>query len=106
MSEVRVVLTTAPDDAVARTLAHTLVDEGWVACASLVPGVSSIYRWEGSVRTDAEILLVLKCSSDRLAGLQDRLSELHPYEVPEFLALPVVAGLPAYLRWVVGEGGE
>lgn len=101
MSEpIVVLLSTWPDADQARAAAHTLVDEKLAACGNLVPAVESIYRWEGKVETAAEALLILKTTSARSPALTARLRELHPYEVPEILALPVSDGLPAYLRWV------
>lgn len=104
---VRLVLTTCPDEATARSIALALVDDRLAACGNVVPGLTSIYRWMGSIETDAEVLLLLKTTVDRLPELSDRLAELHPYEVPELLAIEIPAGAPGYLRWVVEEtGGE
>jgi periplasmic divalent cation tolerance protein len=98
---VRVVWVTAPDVETATRIARTLVEERWIACANLVPGVRSIYRWQGRVEDEAEVLLVMKTSSDRCEALAARVKELHPYELPEVIALPVVGGSGAYLDWVV-----
>jgi periplasmic divalent cation tolerance protein len=100
-----VVLVTAPDRQQARTLARTLVGEGLVACANLVDGVTSIYRWEEQVQEDVEVLLVLKTSEARLPALCDRLEALHPYDVPEVLALPVAHANAGYLSWVLDACG-
>ena len=106
-TDVRTVLATAPDDATASALADALVREGLAACVSLVPGVVSVYRWQGEVRRDAEVLLVMKTSAARVAALCERLVFLHPYEVPEVLSLAVDDGHPPYLAWVREEtGGE
>jgi periplasmic divalent cation tolerance protein len=96
----RLVLTTAanPDDA--RRLARTLVEERLAACATLIPAAESIYRWEGRIESAAETLLLLKTAPDQLAALQARLHELHPYDTPEFLVLPVEAGSDRYLAWL------
>lgn len=101
--EVRVVLTTCPDESSASRLARTLVEERLAACGNVVPGLRSIYRWEGEVRDDPEALLVLKVATSGLAELADRLVALHPYDVPELVALPVERGTAAYLEWVVEE---
>ncbi len=98
---VRVVWVTAPDVETATRIARTLVEERWIACANLVPGVRSIYRWQGRVEDEAEVLLVMKTSADRCEALAARVKELHPYELPEVIALPVVGGSGAYLDWVV-----
>jgi len=96
----RIVLTTAasPDDA--RRLGRALVEERLAACATLIPAAESIYNWEGRVESATETLLLLKTGADQLAALEARLLELHPYETPEFLVLPVEAGGAAYLAWM------
>src|SRR5262245_35586645 len=103
MTDARVVLMTAPDRATAESLAQRLVGERLAACANLVSGLASIYRWEGRVERADEILLILKTEADRIPALIARAAELHPYDVPEILALPVEAGLAAYLSWVRAE---
>lgn len=100
----RVVLMTAPDADVAEGMARTLVEEGLAACATLLPGVVSIYRWQGTVERQDEVQVILKTGAPRVEALLARAAQLHPYDVPELLVLPVVAGLPAYLAWVEGEG--
>ena len=100
---VMVVLVTAPDAETGARLARSLVEERLAACANLVPGVRSIYRWEGRVQEDAEVLLVLKTRAERVDALAARVSELHPYDMPEVVALPAVGGSRAYLDWVRGE---
>jgi len=102
-SSVRVVLTTLPSAEAAETLGASLVEERLAACTSVVPGVTSIYRWEGELRRDAEALLVIKTTADGVAALTGRLVELHPYDVPEVLALPVGEGHAPYLDWVRSE---
>ena len=101
--EVRVVLVTVPDMDTGLRLVRRLVEEGLVACGNVIPGVTSVYRWEGKVQEDPEALVVLKTAEKRLAGLQARVMELHSYEVPELLVLPVAGGYDPYLRWVVDE---
>ena len=99
---VRVVLVTAPSGEVAAALAHAVVEERLAACGNIVPGLRSIYRWQDEVRDEPEVLLLLKTTAGRVAALTHRITELHPYEVPEVLALPVSAGLGSYLSWVEG----
>lgn len=99
----RVVLTTAADLEEANRLAQTLVEERLVACATLVPAVQSIYRWQGEVETSTETLLVLKTSAEHLAPLEKRLHALHSYKTPEFLVLKVESGSTAYLDWLQGN---
>ena len=96
---------TAPDAEVAERLARTLVDERLAACANIVPGVVSVYRWEGEVQRDSEVLVILKTSAEVLDDLESRAVELHPYDVPEVLALPVRGGHEPYLDWVRAEVG-
>ena len=96
----RVVLTTAADADEATRLAHTLVEERLVACATLIRSVRSIYRWQGEVEDSTEILLLLKTGPDQIAALQTRLHALHSYKTPEFLVLRVESGSQGYLEWL------
>jgi periplasmic divalent cation tolerance protein len=102
-SDVQVTLVTAPDEDVARRIARALVEEGLAACVNLVPGVRSVYRWRGAVQEDVEVLLVVKSRADRAEALGARVRALHPYDLPEVLALPTAGGSAAYLDWVRGE---
>ncbi|HAM55337.1 MAG: cation tolerance protein CutA [Candidatus Rokubacteria bacterium GWC2_70_24] len=95
-----VVLVTAPSADAALSLGRALVDERLAACVSVVPGITSIFAWEGKREEAAEALLVIKTESRRYAALEQRVLELHPYSVPEVLALTVEAGSPAYVQWV------
>lgn len=103
---VRVVLVTAPDSESGASIARKLVQERLVACVNLLPAVRSIYRWEGRVEDDGEVLLVIKTSAARCDAVAGRVKDLHPYELPEVIALPVVGGSPGYLDWVVRESEE
>ena len=98
-----VVLSTFPSEARAAEIARTLVDARLAACVNLVTGVRSIYRWQGAVEEASEVLAVIKTTSERVEALRSRLVELHPYEVPEVLALPVTGGHAGYLAWVASE---
>ena len=104
--EVVVVLTTVPDRQSGERLAGTLVDERRVACGNLVDGVTSIYRWEGAVETTSELLLLLKTRRELVPALFERVAQLHPYEVPELVVLPVDAVSHAYSRWIREETTE
>ena len=95
-----IVLTTLPADADAAAFGRTLVEERLAACVNVLPAMDSVFRWEGRVEQDAERQVVLKTSRDRTAALWDRIRELHPYEVPEFVVLPILDGSDAYLRWL------
>ena len=98
--EVLVCLCACPDPAMARGLGRALVEERLAACVQVLPGVESVYRWDGAVETATETLLILKTTRARHEALQARLVALHPYDVPELVTWPAVAGLPAYLHWV------
>lgn len=97
-----VVLSTCPDRERALAIARALVEEGLAACVNVVDGVRSIYRWQGAVHDDAEVLCVAKTTAGRFEALKARLVALHPYEVPEVIALPVSAGHAPYLEWLSG----
>ena len=97
------VLTTWPAATDHAAFASALVEERLAACVNVIAGVRSIYRWQGRVCDDREDLLVIKTGADRLEALTARLKEIHPYEVPEVLALPVEAGAQAYLDWLTAE---
>lgn len=103
MTHARIVFTTLPSAEQAAALARTLVEEGLAACGNVVPAVRSIYRWQGKLQDDAEALLLLKTRADLVAALESRLRELHPYEVPELLAVAVDAGFRGYLDWIEGS---
>ena len=99
-TDVRVCLCTCPDLAGAQTLAEALVEDGLAACVKLVPGVLSIYRWDGRTERAQEVQLIIKTTATRLPALMDRVRTSHPYDCPELIALDAVAGLPGYLDWV------
>jgi periplasmic divalent cation tolerance protein len=94
------VTTTLPDRALAERLAAQLVQERLAACAQVLGPVASTYRWEGAVETAEEWYCHLKTTLERVPALRLRIVALHPYEVPEIIALPIVDGEPAYLRWI------
>ncbi|WP_425600443.1 divalent-cation tolerance protein CutA [Luteimonas salinisoli] len=96
-------LCACPDGDVADRIAAALVDERLAACVSVLPGVRSVYRWEGAVQREAEVLLLAKTAPARLQALTARVVELHPYELPEVIAVESAGGLPAYLDWIARE---
>jgi periplasmic divalent cation tolerance protein len=98
---VLIALCTCPETAVAEHIAEALVGEGLAACVNALPGLTSVYRWHGKVQRDSEVLLVIKTTQDRLHELTERVRRLHPYELPEIIAVPVCGGLPDYLQWVI-----
>ena len=101
-----VVLCSCPDGAVAARIAAALVEEGLAACVNRTAGVRSTYSWQGALCDEAEVMLTIKTLSTRYPALEARIRALHPYEVPEIIALPVVAGSTGYLDWVAqGSSG-
>ena len=102
-SQPLVALTTLGSAEDARRLVRDLVTERLVACGSVLPGVTSTYRWQGAVQEEAEVLVVLKTTSARWDALRDAVRQRHPYEVPELLALPVTHALEPYAAWLAQE---
>lgn len=96
----RIVLTTAANADEAGRLGRTLVEERLAACATVIPGAHSIYRWRGEIESSSECLLLLKTSPDKLAALEIRLHEIHSYQTPEFIVLNVESGSSQYLEWL------
>jgi periplasmic divalent cation tolerance protein len=103
MTDTLLVFTTLPSADKAAELAKALVEERLAACANLLPAIRSIYRWQGKLQDENEVLLLLKTRAEHLERLKLRILELHPYEVPEVLAVPVEAGYQPYLDWLAGE---
>lgn len=99
----RVLLVTHPDVDTARSIARQLVEEQLLACANVIPGVTSIYRWQGEVQEDGEVLMVAKTLAGHLHELEQRLLELHPYDTPQFVVLDVDHVEQRYLDWLVGS---
>ena len=102
-TDATVVLTTVASEPEAVTFVRELLDRRLIACGTLVPGARSIYRWQGKIADESEVLLLLKTRSARVEALQEAFGELHPYKVPEFLVLSVDTGLEKYLDWINGE---
>jgi periplasmic divalent cation tolerance protein len=98
--DILLVLSTFPDAATARRIGRELVEQRCAACANILPQVESIYWWEEKIENATETLVLFKTSAERYQALQTTLRQLHPYEVPEIIALPLDQGLPAYLSWV------
>jgi len=98
-------LTTAPSAETAKRLVRTLVEQRLVACGTVLPGAASTYWWHGAVTEEEEVVVVLKTTAARWAALASALPALHPYEVPELVALPVVGGYRPYLDWLRTETG-
>jgi periplasmic divalent cation tolerance protein len=100
MTDAILVLVTAPTVDKAAELARALVEEQLAACGNVVPGLRSIYRWEGKVHDESEVLLILKTRAPLFEALRRRVVELHPYQCPEVLRLGVEAGHEPYLQWI------
>lgn len=107
-----VVFSTAPDEDVASNIAAELVERKLAACVNILGSIHSVYWWEGQVQNDPEVLMIVKTDADHLEELTGAILELHPYDTPEVVALPIVGGAPAYLAWIkdslggAGEQGE
>lgn len=99
--EALIAFTTFPTPELARATVDELVREGLVACGTVVPGATSIYRWRGKVETAAEALVLFTLTADRFEALEQRLIPQHPYEVPELIAVPIASGHRAYLDWLM-----
>jgi len=97
------VLTTVPSDALGEEIATALVTERLAACVNISAPMTSIYRWKGNVERDTERQLVIKTTVDRVKVLQQRIKELHPYELPEFIVIELSGGSEAYLQWIASE---
>ncbi len=99
-SDFQIVLTTCPDSDTAATVARGLVGEALAACVSILPAAQSVYRWKGKIETQSEHLLLIKSHARNYAAIEQRIKALHPYELPEIVAIPIVAALADYLAWV------
>jgi periplasmic divalent cation tolerance protein len=100
MIETIVVLCSCGDGQAARRIANALVEQRLAACVSILPAVESVYRWQEKIESANEALLLIKTASDCFPALQEKILELHSYDTPEIIALPIVAGLEKYLRWL------
>ncbi|MGD8244827.1 MAG: divalent-cation tolerance protein CutA [Anaerolineae bacterium] len=100
MEEHLVVLVTAPSRAVGRDVARALLEQQLAACVNVIPSIDSLYTWEGEIRSDEEVLLMVKTTAAAFDALATVVRDVHPYEVPEIIALPIVAGTRDYLDWI------
>lgn len=103
MTEALLALTTFANEEDAARVARVLVEERLVACANLLPGARSLYRWEGKVADEREVVVLLKTRKQDWTALLSRLHELHPYDTPELIAVRVAAGAPKYMAWLEAQ---
>lgn len=103
MDATLLVLSNVPDMTVATTMATAIVEQQAGACVNILPAVQSVYRWQGKVETVSEVTLLVKTVDRSYAALEALIVSLHPYDTPEIIAIPVTAGLPAYLQWIAQE---
>ena len=97
------VIANCPDEACANRIALAVVEAGLAACVNLLPRVQSVYRWQGAIESANEVPLLIKTTAGRYTELETAIRELHPYDVPEIIALPIAQGQPAYLDWLAAE---
>jgi len=102
-AQILLVVSTFPDVQAARRLARILVERRLAACVNVLAPCTSVYRWQGGVQEAAEVPVLIKTTAERYAALESAVRALHPYELPEIVAVPVAVGLPGYLDWVAGE---
>lgn len=100
MTDIRLALITAPDQEVAERLVRTLLEERIIACGNILPGLTSLYWWNGEVECGGEVQIIIKTTAAEVPRLLERVPDLHPYEVPEVLVLPIEEGFGPYLSWV------
>ena len=101
--DIRLVITNCPDEETANRIALAVVEAQLAACVNILPRVQSIYRWQGAVESAVEVPLLIKTTAAAYPALEAAIRESHPYDVPEIIALPITAGLPAYLNWLAAE---
>ncbi len=102
-AEEQLVLTNCPDDGTAPRIARALVENRLAACVNELAPVNSTYRWQGAIEEATEVPLLIKCTRERYLAVEEAIRQLHPYTVPEIVALPATAGFAPYLRWVADE---
>ncbi len=102
-SQALLIFTNAPNVEVAEQLAYLLVEQRLAACVNILPSMRSVYRWEGQIEAASEVAMQIKTTSARYAEVETAIRDAHPYAVPEIIATPIVAGLPAYLEWIAQE---
>lgn len=96
----QITLCTCPDQTIAEEIACHLVNNQLAACINIVPGITSIYEWQGKIEATQEHLLIIKSTAVKYASIESEIKQLHPYELPEVIAVPIDCGLPEYLQWI------
>jgi len=96
----QIILCTCPDQKTAEDIATYLIREKLAACVNIIPGITSIYEWQGQIEKAQEQQLIIKSHSDKYMEIEDRIKKHHPYELPEIIAVPIERGLPEYLQWI------
>ena len=100
MADFQIVLSTCGDRETAERIAHRLVEQRLAACVNILPGVQSVYRWQGTVESASEVLILVKTKASLIQEVQSTIASLHSYDVPEFLVLPICGGSEAYMAWL------
>ena len=95
-----IVLNTCPDKDTATSVASALIQQHLAACVNILPGLTSIFHWQGQIESSEEVLLLIKTTQTAYDAVQATICDIHPYELPEIIAVPINAGLPAYLAWI------
>ena len=95
-----IVLCTVPDRDTAEEIANILIADNLAACVNIIPGITSVYRWENRIEQAEELILFIKTGGTTYTAMQEKITDLHPYELPEIIAVPIQDGLPAYLNWL------
>ncbi len=103
MSETRIILSTVDGQSKAEEIAESLVSERLASCVNILPQIVSVYRWKGQIEKEPETLLIIKTRGDRVDEVISRVVEIHPYDVPEVISLPIEKGHQPYLDWVLAE---
>ncbi|OGL46193.1 MAG: hypothetical protein A2W05_11060 [Candidatus Schekmanbacteria bacterium RBG_16_38_10] len=97
------IITTVNSDSAAKKIAQALIEEKLAACVNIIPSVTSIFRWEGKVSTESELILIAKSKEKLFDEIKDKILSLHPYKLPEIITVPIVDGSKEYLKWVEDE---
>lgn len=96
----QIILCTCPEQKTAKDIAEQLISSQLAACVNIAPGISSIYQWQGKIEYSQEHLLIIKSHSSKYQNIENKIKQMHPYELPEIIAVPIELGLPEYLQWI------